>query len=89
MIKPLSTLLLLFFIINCGGDNSTVSSCTDCGGGLTNGFLYKEVSIEDIVSLADINVTAADVGKCIRYKLDGIDFSEATVVEDCCCVEYQ
>ena len=32
---------------------------------------------------------AVDVGKCIRFKMDGTDFSEAALVDDCCCVEYQ
>jgi hypothetical protein len=53
-----------------------------------DGYLYKEVTVEDIANLTDIDVTA-DVGKCIRFKLDGEDFSDAEIVDDCCCVEYQ
>ena len=78
---------MLVFLINCGGKNSD-SSCTECGGGLLNGYLYKEVTLNDIAGLAEIDVAVA-VGKCIRFKMDGTDFSEATVVDDCCCVEYQ
>lgn len=79
--------LLLLFLMGCGNSSSD-SSCTECGGGLLDGYLYKEVTVEDIANLTDIDVTA-DVGKCIRFKLDGEDFSDAEIVDDCCCVEYQ
>jgi len=89
--KPMKRLLifnlLLLFLIGCGNSSSD-SSCTECGGGLLDGYLYKEVTVEDIANLTDINVTA-EIGKCIRFKLDGEDFSDAEVVDDCCCVEYQ
>ena len=65
-----------------------VQHCTNCGGGLVDGYLYKEVTFTDIAGLAEIAV-AVDVGKCIRFKMDGTDFSEAALVDDCCCVEYQ
>jgi hypothetical protein len=78
---------LLFFLIGCG-DSSSDSSCTECGGGLLDGYLYKEVTVDDIAGLTNINVTA-EIGKCIRFKLDGEDFNDAEVVDDCCCVEYQ
>ena len=80
------SLTLSVFLASCGGSSN--SSCTECGGGLVDGFLYKEVTVEDITGLAEINVTT-DVGKCIRFKLDEADFSEATIVDDCCCIEYQ
>ena len=87
MNRILISIFLLIFLINCGADNSD-STCTECGGGLLEGYLYKEVTLNDIAGLAEIDV-AVDVGKCIRFKMDGTDFSEATVVDDCCCVEYQ
>ena len=87
MKRILISIFLLIILINCGGNNSD-SSCTECGGGLLNGYLYKEVTFADIAGLAE-NDVAVDIGKCIRFKMDGTDFSEATVVDDCCCVEYQ
>ena len=87
MNRILISIFLLVLLINCGGNNSD-SSCTECGGGLLNGYLYKEVTFNDIAGLLEIDI-AVDVGKCIRFKMDGTDFSEATVVDDCCCVEYQ
>ena len=87
MNRILISTFLLIFMINCGSSNSD-SSCTECGGGLLDGYLYKEVTLDDIAGLAEIDITV-DVGKCIRFKMDGTDFSEATVVDDCCCVEYQ
>ena len=87
MNRFLISIFLFIFIINCGGSNLD-SSCTECGGGLLDGYLYKEVTFIDIAGLAEIDV-AVDVGKCIRFKMDGTDFSEAALVDDCCCVEYQ
>ena len=87
MNRILISIFLLFFLISCGGSNSD-SSCTECGGGLLDGYLYKEVTFNDIAGLAEIDVTI-DVGKCIRFKMDGADFSDAALVDDCCCVEFQ
>ena len=70
------------------GWDEVVTGCTNCGGGLLDGYLYKEVTFADIAGLAEIDV-AIDVGKCIRFKLDGTDFSDVALVDDCCCVEYQ
>ena len=85
-----NNLVLIFlscFLLSCNAGASD-SECTDCGGGLLDGYLYKEVTVEDVASLAEIDVSA-NVGKCIRFKMDGTEFSEATVVDDCCCIEYQ
>jgi hypothetical protein len=85
-----NNLVLIFlscFLLSCNAGAGD-SECTDCGGGLLDGYLYKEVTVEDVASLAEIDVSA-NVGKCIRFKMDGTEFSEATVVDDCCCIEYQ
>ena len=84
-----NNLVLIFlscFLLSCNAGAGD-SECTDCGGGLLDGYLYKEVTVEDVASLAEIDVSA-NVGKCIRFKMDGTEFSEATVVDDCCCIEY-
>ena len=83
-------LVLIFlscFLLSCNAGAGD-SECTDCGGGILDGYLYKEVTVEDVASLAEIDVSA-NVGKCIRFKMDGTEFSEATVVDDCCCIKYQ
>ena len=85
-----NNLVLIFlscFLLSCNAGAGD-SECTDCGGGLLDGYLYKEVTVEDVASLAEIDVSA-NVGKCIRFKMDGTEISEATVVDDCCCIEYQ
>ena len=84
-----NNLVLIFlscFLLSCDAGTGD-PDCTDCGGGLLDGYLYKEVTVEDVASLAEIDVSA-NVGKCIRFKMDGTEFSEATVVDDCCCIEY-
>ena len=85
-----NNLVLIFlscFLLSCNSGAGD-SECTDCGGGILDGYLYKEVTVEDVAGLAEIDVSA-NVGKCIRFKMDGTEFSEATVVDDCCCIEYQ
>jgi|TARA_B110000438_G_scaffold76952_1_gene77157 hypothetical protein len=81
-------IMLLYFCVQGCDIQMSDAECTDCGGGLINGFLYKEITIDDIGSLAELNI-AGEIGKCIRFKLDGENFSEAMTVDDCCCVEYQ
>ena len=87
MNNNLALIFLSCFLLSCDAGIGD-SDCTDCGGGLLDGYLYKEVTVEDVASLAEIDVSA-NVGKCIRFKMDGTEFSEATVVDDCCCIEYQ
>ena len=77
-----NNLVLIFlscFLLSCDAGEGD-SDCTDCGGGLLDGYLYKEVTVEDVASLAEIDVSA-NIGKCIRFKMDGTEFSEATVVD--------
>ena len=89
MNRILISIFLSILLISCGGSNSD-TSCTECGGGLLDGYLYKEVTYTDIPELAVIDVVNdVEVGKCIRFKMDGTDFFEAALVDDCCCVEYQ
>ena len=88
MNRTLISIFLLFFLIGCGGSNSD-SSCTECGGGLLDGYLYKEVIFgDDFTSLGNIDVYP-NIGDCIRYKTDEDEFSEVEVVDYCCCIEFQ
>ena len=87
MNNNLALIFLSCFLLSCDAGAGD-SECTDCGGGLLDGYLYKEVTVEDVASLAEIDVST-NVGKCIRFKMDGTEFSEAIVVDDCCCIEYQ
>ena len=87
MNNNLVLIFLSYFLLSCNAGTGD-SECTDCGGGILDGYLYKEVTVEDVAGLAEIDVSA-NVGKCIRFKMDGTEFSEATVVDDCCCIEYQ
>ena len=66
------------------------SDCNNCGGGLLDGYLYKGVTIDDIVQLNEITVST-DAGACIRYKMDmdNDDFTDAEVIDDYFCIEFQ
>lgn len=80
-------LVILCFFIACNAPSNN-TECNDCGGGIIDGYLYKKVTLEDITtSLIDIE-PSINIDQCIRYKMDGIDFTEATIVDDCCCTIY-
>jgi len=93
MNRILISIFLLIFLINCGGSNSD-SSCTECGGGIIEGYTFTEVTTDNIgtTNLTDKNISLNDIGKCIRVKIDITDdtyFEDVSIVEDCCCVEFQ
>ena len=71
----------LFYFINCASqvDNS---DCIDCGDGLLDGFLYKEVILTDIPKLNNIAISA-EIEECIRFKMNGDNFDFAEIVESC------
>ena len=80
-------IFLSFILIGCGTATNN-SECGDCGEGLVDGYLYKNVMVEDITtSLLEID-SSIGLDECIRYKTDGTDFTYATVVDDCCCSIY-
>jgi hypothetical protein len=81
----LSLSILILFTFSC---NNTNSECSDCGGGILDGFIYKTVTLDDIGKLTEINLTAS-AGACIRAKLDSEGFIEAALVDDCCCSQYE
>ena len=80
-------LFLIFILIGCGTATNN-SECADCGEGLVDGYLYKNVMVEDITtSLLEID-SSIGLDECIRYKTDDTDFIDAKVVDDCCCSIY-
>ena len=81
--KRLNIYFILFYFMNCASETSNMD-CIDCGDGLLDGYLYKEVTISDITKLNEIAITT-EIGNCIRFKMDDENFQSAEVVEDCCC----
>jgi len=69
--------------MNCASETSNLD-CIDCGDGILDEYLYKEVTISDITKLNEIAITT-EIGNCIRFKMDGENFDSAEVVKDCCC----
>ena len=74
----------LFFLVTCG-DNP---ECASCGGGLLDGFLFKEVTQSDLAEIG--NIEGMNIGICIRYQLTGLteeefDLETIIIVDDCCC----
>ena len=81
---------MIFIITLISYSDNDENNCDDCGGSLNEGYLYKTVEADDIPNLGVIDVTAG-LGNCISFKMDIEDqtFSEATVVADCCCSQYE
>ena len=77
-------ILSLFLMVTCEEN----PECASCGGDLLDGFLFKEVTQDD---LADIgNIEGINIGICIRYQLLGLtdeefDLETIAFVDDCCC----
>lgn len=86
IIKFFFIIIILLPMLSCNS-GAGISDCTDCGGGLVDGYLYKKVTINDLADLTQINVSA-NIDQCIRFIMDGEDFSSATIVEECCCTIY-
>ena len=82
--KKILSILFLILTLQC---SETENECIDCGGEPIDGYLYKEVTIEDISSLANINVPT-EIGNCIRFKRIETEFLDAKVVDECCCIQY-
>ena len=74
--------IFLFYFLNCSSkvDNS---DCIDCGDGLIDGFLYRGVILTDIPKLNNTAISA-EIGECIRFKMNGDNFDFAEIVESCC-----
>ena len=86
VLKLLLVMMLSTFLFVCSS-GTTPSDCTDCGNGLIDGYLYKKVTFNDLAGLTQINVSA-NLDQCIRFKMDGEDFADATIIDDCCCTIY-
>ena len=76
---------MLFLVLITCQDNP---DCSDCGGDLLDGYLFKKVTQEDLADIGSID--GVNIGICIRYQLSGLaegdfDLETIEVVEDCCC----
>ena len=57
-------LTLSFFMMVTCEDNP---ECASCGGGLLDGFLFKEVTQDNLAEIG--NIEGMNIGICIRYQL--------------------
>ena len=78
-------LTLSFFMMVTCEDNP---ECASCGGGLLDGFLFKEVTQGDLAEIG--NIEGINNGICIRYQLLGLteeefDLETIAIVNDFCC----
>ena len=81
--KRIKVYFILFYCLNCDSGTSNMD-CLNCDDGLLDGYLYREVTLQDIIKLNEIAITT-EIRNCIRFKMNDEDFESAEVVEDCCC----
>ena len=82
-----TSLVIFLFFISCSAPSNN-NECNDCGGGMIDGYLYKKVTLDDITaSLIEIEPSII-IDQCIRYKMDEVEFMEASIVDECCCAIY-
>ena len=77
----------LFLMVTCEEN----PECASCGGDLLDGFLFKEVTQDDLADIS--NIEGINIGICIRYQLTGLTEEEfnletIAIVDDCCCEQY-
>ena len=67
--KKFTSFYLFLFFILIGCDTTTTNSqCTNCGEGLVDGYLYKNVLVEDITtSLLEIDSSIGLDECCLLY----------------------
>ena len=58
--------LTLFLLVTC----DDTPECASCGGGILDGFLFKEVTQNDLAEIG--NIEGMNIGICIRYQLTGL-----------------
>jgi hypothetical protein len=80
--------IIIIYFLSCVDNDE--NNCNDCGKSSDEGYLLKIVEVNDIANLAVIGVTA-ELGTCINFRIEIEDqtFSEATVVPDCCCSQFE
>tara|TARA_B100001250_G_scaffold192447_1_gene165431 strand:- start:1255 stop:1551 length:297 start_codon:yes stop_codon:yes gene_type:complete len=82
-----ASLVIFLIFISCSAPSNN-NECNDCGGGMIDGYLYKKVTLDDITaSLIEIEPSII-IDQCIRYKMDEVEFMEASIVDECCCTIY-
>jgi hypothetical protein len=77
----ITSLFTFIFFTACEKDEG----CDECGGTILDGYLFNEVTTDDLTTLGAVE--GIEEGVCIRYTLDGSEFDLETVkvVDDCCC----
>ena len=62
--------------------------CIDCGDELLDDFSNKQVTLTEIPLIKNIAINA-EIGKCIRFKIDGNNSIIAEIDESCFCNLFQ
>ncbi len=78
------TLVIILTLVTCNKNGN----CTDCGGTLAQGYIFKTVTTDDLAQIDGLaQIEGVDAGVCIQAKLTGqeMDVNTVTVVDDCCC----
>lgn len=88
MVKARTLLLAFAFLGLLFNVSCQTEECSDCGPGITQGYLFKLVTEKDLATLGEIEGIEVDV--CITYSFvdvvtEEIDTETVKIVDDCCC----
>ena len=79
---------IFFLLLSFDSGSTTENNCLDSEDRPNHDFEYKKVVLEDLSALTTIDPTKT-IGSYIRFKMNGIDFLEANITDNYCCMDFQ
>ena len=59
--------------------------CDNCNDEMINDYLFKKVTLDDLITnLLEVNPSIS-INQCIKYKIIDSDYENVIIVDDCCC----
>ena len=80
----ISFLITFYCLISCSMSSENIE-CNNCNDEIINDYLFKKVTLDDLITnLLEVNPSIS-IDQCIKYKIIDNDYENAIIVDDCCC----
>ena len=77
--------LIIFYCLSGCSMSSENIECDNCNDEMINDYLFKKVTLDDLITnLLEVN-PSINIDQCIKYKIIDNDYENAIIVDDCCC----